>query len=367
MRIGVPREVKSDEYRVAMLPVGVDELTHAGHEVLIEAGAGLGSGISDESYASNGARIVATAAEVWELAELIVKVKEPQATEWPLLRTGQLVFTYFHFAASEELTKKILARGITAIAYETLRGPKGDLPCLTPMSEVAGRMSIQEGAKYLERPQLGRGILLAGVPGVAPAHIAILGGGVVGQNAARIAAGLQADVVILDVNVDRLRYLEDIMPPNVNTVFSDRHNIREQLQLADLVIGAVLVEGARAPRLVKRDDLKLMKPGAVIIDVAVDQGGCVETTRPTTHSSPTYVVDGIVHYCVTNMPGAVGRTSTYALCNVTLPYVLRLANQGLKAMATADPGFANAINLHDGKVTNKPVADTFQLPFSPFC
>jgi alanine dehydrogenase len=202
---------------------------------------------------------------------------------------------------------------------------------------------------------------------VAPAHIAILGGGVVGKNAARIAAGFQADVVILDVNVDRLRYLEDIMPPNVNTVFSDRHNIREQLQLADLVIGAVLVEGARAPRLVKRDDLKLMKPGAVIIDVAVDQGGCVETTRPTTHSSPTYVVDGIVHYCVTNMPGAVGRTSTYALCNVTLPYVLRLANQGLKAMATADPGFANAINLHDGKVTNKPVADTFQLPFSPFC
>ena len=367
MRIGVPREVKSDEYRVAMLPVGVDELTHAGHEVLIEAGAGLGSGISDESYASNGARIVATADEVWELAELIVKVKEPQATEWPLLRTGQLVFTYFHFAASEELTKKILARGITAIAYETLRGPKGDLPCLTPMSEVAGRMSIQEGAKYLERPQLGRGILLAGVPGVAPAHIAILGGGVVGKNAARIAAGFQADVVILDVNVDRLRYLEDIMPPNVNTVFSDRHNIREQLQLADLVIGAVLVEGARAPRLVKRDDLKLMKPGAVIIDVAVDQGGCVETTRPTTHSSPTYVIDGIVHYCVTNMPGAVGRTSTYALCTVTLPYVLRLANQGLKAMATADPGFANAINLHDGKVTNKPVADTFQLPFSPFC
>jgi len=367
MRIGVPREVKSDEYRVAMLPVGVDELTHAGHEVLIEAGAGLGSGISDESYASNGARIVSTAAEVWELAELIVKVKEPQSTEWPLLRPGQLVFTYFHFAASEELTKKTLARGITAIAYETLRGPKGDLPCLTPMSEVAGRMSIQEGAKYLERPQLGRGILLAGVPGVAPAHIAILGGGVVGKNAARIAAGFQADVVILDVNVDRLRYLEDIMPPNVNTVFSDRHNIREQLQLADLVIGAVLVEGARAPRLVKRDDLKLMKPGAVIIDVAVDQGGCVETTRPTTHSSPTYVVDGIVHYCVTNMPGAVGRTSTYALCNVTLPYVLRLANQGLKAMATADPGFANAINLHDGKVTNKPVADTFQLPFSPFC
>ena len=364
MRIGVPREVKSDEYRVAMLPVGVEELTRAGHEVLIETGAGLGSGLSDEMYLANGAIIAATAAEVWAATELIVKVKEPQSTEWPLIRPGQLVFTYFHLAASEELTKNLLATGMTAIAYETLRGPKGDLPCLTPMSEVAGRMSIQEGAKYLERPQLGRGILLAGVPGVAPAHIAILGGGVVGKNAARIAAGFQADVVILDVNVDRLRYLEDIMPPNVNTIFSDRHNIREQLQLADLVIGAVLVEGARAPRLVTRDDLKLMKPGAVIIDVAVDQGGCFETTRPTTHSSPTYVIDGIVHYCVTNMPGAVGRTSTHALCNVTLPYVLRLARLGLNGAAAADPGFANAVNLHQGRVTYRPVADTFQLPFS---
>jgi alanine dehydrogenase len=366
MRIGVPREVKSDEYRVAMLPVGADELTRAGHEVIIEAGAGLGSGLTDEMYVANGARIAPTAAEVWASADLIVKVKEPQAFEWPHLRRKQLVFTYFHLAASEELTKNLLATGITAIAYETLRGPKGDLPCLTPMSEVAGRMSIQEGAKYLERPQLGRGILLAGVPGVAPAHIAILGGGVVGKNAARIAAGFQADVVILDVNVDRLRYLEDIMPPNVNTIFSDRHNIREQLQLADLVIGAVLVEGARAPRLITREDLKLMKPGAVIIDVAVDQGGCVETTRPTTHSSPTYVIDGIVHYCVTNMPGAVGRTSTHALCNVTLPYVLRLANQGLTAATAADAGFANAVNLHDGHITNRPVADTFQLPYSAF-
>jgi len=365
MRIGVPREVKSDEYRVAMLPVGVEELTRAGHDVLIEVGAGLGSGLTDEMYAQNGARIVATAAEVWATADLIIKVKEPQASEWPHLRPNQLVFTYFHLAASEELTRNLLSTGITAIAYETLRGPKGDLPCLTPMSEVAGRMSIQEGAKYLERPQLGRGILLAGVPGVAPAHIAILGGGVVGKNAARIAAGFQADVVILDVNVDRLRYLEDIMPPNVNTVFSDRHNIREQLRLADLVIGAVLVEGARAPRLITAEDLKVMKHGAVIIDVAVDQGGCVETTKPTTHSSPTYVVDGIVHYCVTNMPGAVGRTSTHALCNVTLPYVLKLANQGLAAAASADAGFANAINLHQGKVTNKAVAETFNLPFTP--
>jgi len=366
MLIGVPREVKIDEYRVAMLPVGVEELTRAGHKVLVEAGAGLGSGISDDMYATNGATIVATANEVWAASDLIVKVKEPQPSEWPSLRPGQLVFTYFHFAASEDLTRNVAATGITAIAYETLRGPKGDLPCLTPMSEVAGRMSIQEGAKYLERPQLGRGILLAGVPGVAPAHIAILGGGVVGKSAARIAAGFQADVVLLDISVDRLRYLEDIMPANVNTVFSDRHNIREQLRLADLVIGAVLVEGARAPRLVTREDLKLMKPGAVIIDVAVDQGGCVETTRPTTHSNPTYVVDGIVHYCVTNMPGAVGRTSTYALCNVTLPYVLRIANLGLAGATTADPGLANAVNLHKGRVTNRPVAETFGLPFTTF-
>lgn len=366
MLIGVPREVKTDEYRVAMLPVGVEELTRAGHKVLVETGAGVGSGISDEMYAANGATIVGTANEVWSAADLIVKVKEPQASEWPLLRPGQVVFTYFHFAASEELTRNVAATGATALAYETLRGPKGDLPCLTPMSEVAGRMSIQEGAKYLERPQLGRGILLAGVPGVAPAHIAILGGGVVGKSAARIAAGFQADVVILDISVDRLRYLEDIMPPNVNTVFSDRHNIREQLRLADLVIGAVLVEGARAPRLVTRDDLKLMKPGAVIIDVAVDQGGCIETTKPTTHSNPTYVVDGIVHYCVTNMPGAVGRTSTYALCNVTLPYVLRIANLGLAAATAADPGLANAVNMYKGRITNRPVADTFGLPFTAF-
>lgn len=366
MLIGVPREVKTDEYRVAMLPVGAEELTRAGHKVLVETGAGVGSGISDEMYATNGATIVNTANEVWSAADLIVKVKEPQANEWPLIRPSQLIFTYFHFAASEELTRSVMATGATALAYETLRGPKGDLPCLTPMSEVAGRMSIQEGAKYLERPQLGRGILLAGVPGVAPAHIAILGGGVVGKSAARIAAGFQADVVLLDISVDRLRYLEDIMPPNVNTLFSDRHNIREQLRLADLVIGAVLVEGARAPRLVTREDLKLMKPGAVIIDVAVDQGGCIETTKPTTHSNPTYVVDGIVHYCVTNMPGAVGRTSTYALCNVTLPYVLRLANLGLAGATTADPGLANAVNLHKGRITNRPVADTFGLPFTAF-
>ena len=366
MQIGVPREVKQDEYRVGVIPAGVEELTQAGHRVVIETGAGLGSGITDEHYTAVGAQIAASAAVVYGQADLIVKVKEPQAKEWPLLRAGQMVFTYFHFAASEDLTRNVLATGITAIAYETLRGRTGDLPCLTPMSEIAGRMSIQEGAKYLERPQLGRGILLAGVPGVAPAHICILGGGVVGKNAARIAAGFQADVVILDVNVDRLRYLEDIMPPNVNTLYSDRHNIREQLCLADLVIGAVLIEGARTPRLVSRADLKLMKPGAVIIDVAVDQGGCIETSKPTTHSEPTYVVDGIVHYCVTNMPGAVGRTSTYALCNVTLPYVLKLSNLGLATLAATDPGFAHAINLHAGTVTNQIVAEIFGLRYSPF-
>lgn len=366
MLVGVPREIKPDEYRVAMLPSGVDELVRHGHRVLIETKAGLGSGITDEQYTENGAEIVAGPEAIWGQADLVVKVKEPLAAEWPMMRAGQIVFTYFHFAASEELTKQVLATGVTAVAYETLRGPRGDLPCLTPMSEVAGRMSIQEGAKYLERPQEGRGILLAGVPGVPPAHITILGGGVVGKNAAQIAAGFQADVVILDVNIDRLRYLEDIMPPNVNTLFSDRHNVREQLRLADLVIGAVLIEGARAPVLVSREDLKLMKPGAVVIDVAVDQGGCIETTRPTTHSKPTYLVDGIVHYCVTNMPGAVGRTSSYALSNVTFPYALRLANKGLQAVCAADAGFAHAVNMHARQVTNRAVADTFGMPFVPF-
>lgn len=366
MIVGVPREIKPDEYRVAMLPSGVDELVRHGHRVLIERGAGLGSGITDEQYAANGAEIADGPVAIFGQAELIVKVKEPLAAEWPMLRPGQLLFTYFHFAASEELTRNVLATGITAVAYETLRGPRGDLPCLTPMSEVAGRMSIQEGAKYLERPQEGRGILLAGVPGVPPAHILILGGGVVGKNAAQIAAGFQADVVIIDINIDRLRYLEDIMPPNVNTLFSDRHNIREELRLADLVIGAVLIEGARAPVLVSREDLKLMKPGAVIIDVAVDQGGCIETTKPTTHSKPTYLVDGIVHYCVTNMPGAVGRTSSYALCNVTFPYVLKIANRGLAAACSADTGFAHAVNMYGGRVTNQAVAETFQMPFEPY-
>lgn len=366
MIIGVPSEVKQDEYRVSLLPFGAEELTRAGHRVLVQRGAGLGSGISDEDYTENGAEIIDTAEEIWAEAEMIVKVKEPQRSEISLIREGQLLFTYLHFAADEELTRAVLETGVTAIAYETLEGPKGGLPCLTPMSEVAGRMSIQQGAKFLERPQEGRGILLGGVPGVPPANILILGGGVVGKNAAQIAAGFQADVSIVDINVDRLRYLDDIMPANVTTLFSDRHTIREQLKLADLVIGAVLIPGALAPRLVSRDDLKLMKPGSVIIDVAVDQGGCTETSVPTTHSHPTVIVDDIVHYAVTNMPGAVGRTSTYALCNVTFPYALRIATQGLQAATANDPGLTKAVNMHQRNVTNQAVAETFGIEYVPF-
>jgi alanine dehydrogenase len=365
--IGVPREIKRDEYRVALLPVGVEELIRAGHRVLIETGAGLGSGIPDEEYAAHGAELVGNPAELFGEAEMIVKVKEPLPGEWPLLRRGQIVFTYFHFAADRALTEALLNSGAIAVAYETLADDEGRLPLLTPMSEVAGRMSIQEGAKYLERPQMGRGILLGGVPGVAPATITILGGGVVGANAAKVAAGFGANIGLLDVNMDRLRYLDDIMPANVDCLFSDRHTIREQIARADLVIGAVLIPGAKTPRLIEQEDLKLMKPGSVIIDVAIDQGGCVATSRPTTHSEPTYIVNGIVHYCVTNMPGAVGRTSTYALCNVTLPYVLRIAQQGIVAAARQSRPIARAVNIMDGDVTNAAVAKTFGLPLrQPF-
>jgi alanine dehydrogenase len=363
MIVGVPKEIKAHEYRVALLPVGVEELRRRGHTVLIQRGAGLGSGIPDADYEKHGATIVDAREEIWSSADLVIKVKEPQPDEIALLRGEQLVFTYFHFAADEALTRGVLESGATAIAYETLRDERGRLPLLTPMSEVAGRMSIQEGAKYLERPQEGRGILLGGVPGVEPAHICILGGGVVGTNAAKVAAGFGAAVTILDIDMDRLRYLDDIMPKNVTMLFSDRHTIRGQLQVADLVVGAVLIEGARAPRLVERADLARMKPGSVIVDVAVDQGGCVETTRPTTHGNPTYIVDEVVHYCVANMPGAVGRTSTYALCNVTLPFALSIASLGLAGAVAHDPRIASAVNVHRGKVTNKAVAATFGLPY----
>lgn len=365
MIIGVPKEIKPDEYRVAMLPVGVGELKRAGHRVLFEHGAGLGSGLPDHAYEAEGAEFVDSPRTIFAQADIIVKVKEPLPAEYDLVRRGQTIFTYFHFAASRELTEAMLHSGATCIAYETLRDAQGRLPLLTPMSEVAGRMSIQEGAKYLEKPQMGRGILLGGVPGVAPAHITILGGGIVGANAAKIAAGFQADVAILDVNMDRLRYLDDIMPANVNCLYSDRHTIREELKLADLVVGSVLIPGAKAPRLVTREDLKLMKPGSVIIDVAIDQGGCLETSRPTTHREPTYIVDDVLHYCVTNMPGAVGRTSTFALCNVTLPWVLYLAQRGPLAAAKESPAMTSAINIHAGQVTNKPVADTFGVPYQP--
>ena len=365
MIVGVPKEVKPDEYRVAMTPGGVDELVRQGQTVLIQAGAGLGSGITDDEYAQGGAELVPAAADIWKRADMIVKVKEPLPEEFPHMRAGQTVFTYFHFAADERLTRACLDSGITAVAYETIRDARGTLPLLTPMSEVAGRMSIQEGAKYLERPQEGRGILLAGVPGVAPANVVVIGGGVVGANAAKTAAGLGANVVILDTNLDRLRYLDDVMPPNVTGLFSNRHNILDCLRTADLVIGAVLIPGAKAPFLIRRDDLKLMPAGAVVIDVAIDQGGCLETSRPTTHARPTYIVDGIVHYCVTNMPGAVGRTSTYALTNVTLPYAAQLATKGVERAVAESPALLAGVNIRGGKVTNAAVAHTFGLELHP--
>jgi alanine dehydrogenase len=365
MIIGVPTEIKTDEYRVAMLPVGVEELVSRGHQVMMQAGAGLGSGFADHDYLRAGADMVASGADVYSKADLIVKVKEPLPAEFEWIRPNQLLFTFFHFAASLELTLAMMQSGASCFAYETLRDAKGSLPLLTPMSEVAGRMSIQEGAKYLERPQMGRGILLGGVPGVAPAHITILGGGVVGANAARIAAGFRADVAILDTNLDRLRYLDDTMPPNVDCIYSDRHNILEQITRADLVIGSVLIPGAKAPKLVRKEDLRRMKPGSVVIDVAVDQGGCFESTRPTTHSQPTYIIDEVVHYCVANMPGAVGRTSTYALCNATLPWVIKLATLGADRFAESEP-LRWALNIHRNAVTNAAVAEAFGLELTNY-
>ncbi len=363
MIVGVSKETKKDEYRVAILPVGVQELVQRGHTVLVETGAGTGSGLTDEQYAAEGAEMVRTAREVFERADLVVKVQSPQPSEFSMIRSGQILFSFFHFAADRELTEAMLKTGASCVAYETLSGPNNSLPLLTPMSEVAGRMSVQQGARFLEKPQTGRGILLGGVPGVPPANITIIGGGVVGANAARIAAGFQAVVSILDINMERLRYLDDIMPANVNVLFSDRHVIREQLKQADLVIGAVLIPGALAPVVIQREDLKLMKPGSVIVDVAADQGGCTETSRPTSHSDPVFTVDEVVHYCVTNMPGAVGRTSTFALCNVTLPWVVKLADNNLVDAARAEKPLRDALNIHAGQICHQPVAATFHLPF----
>lgn len=361
MVIGVPKEIKTAEDRVALVPAGAETLVASGHTVLVERGAGEGSGFSDVVYETAGATIVADAAEIWAQAELVVKVKEPMEAEWPCMRAGQVIFTYFHFAASETLTRAIMRSGVVAIAYETVQLPSGELPLLTPMSEVAGRMAIQEGAKHLEKFCGGRGILLGGVPGVLPAEVVILGGGVVGTNAARMAAGLGAHVTVLDVSLDRLRYLADVMPANVDLVYSNRHNLLEQLPRADLLIGAVLVPGAKAPKLVTREDLALMKKGAVIVDVAVDQGGCVETIHPTTHSDPTYVVDGVVHYGVANMPGAVPRTSTLALTNATFTYVGRLARDGWQAACRGDPALARGLNIVEGTVVYPGVAEAFGL------
>jgi alanine dehydrogenase len=365
MIIGVPQEIKNNEFRVALVPAGAEMLVEEGHTVLVEKGAGLGTSIEDAEYEAAGARIVETADEVFAQSDLIVKVKEPLESEYPLLRSGQVVFTYFHFAASEQLTRAMVESGAVCVAYETIQLPDGTLPLLTPMSEVAGRMAIQEGAKYLERPMEGRGILLAGVPGVPPANVVILGGGVVGANAAKIAAGFGANVYILDINMERLRYLDDIMPPNVTTIFSNRLNIRSLLPGADLVIGGVLRRGAKAPVLVSQEMLKSMKRGAVVVDVAVDQGGCFETTRPTTHSEPTYIVEGVVHYCVANMPGAVAGTSTYALTNETLPYLRRLANDGWKQAMRKSAPLKMGLNIAYGKVCFPDIAEQFGLPLRP--
>ncbi|TAJ81219.1 MAG: alanine dehydrogenase [Gallionellaceae bacterium] len=361
MKIGIPKEIKTNENRVALVPSGVEALVAAGHSVLVESGAGVGSGFDDGQYATAGADIAPAAAPVWAEAELIVKVKEPIAAEWPRMRAGQTIFTYFHFAANEQLTRAHLDSGTTCIAYETVQLPTGELPLLTPMSEVAGRMAVQEGAKYLEKLYGGRGVLLGGVPGVSPAHVVILGGGVVGVHAAKIAAGMGASVTVLDVSLERLRYLSDAMPANVQLLFSNRQAVLKQIATADLVIGGVLIAGAVAPKLIRREDLRTMRQGAVIVDVAVDQGGCVATTRPTTHENPIYVVDGVVHYAVANMPGGVPRTSTLALTNATLPYVLQLANKGWKQALKDNAALLQGLNVADGKIAHRAVAKAFAL------
>ena len=363
MIVGVPKEIKTNENRVALVPAGAEALAADGHTVLVERSAGLGSGFSDEAYERAGAKVVGSAADVWKQAETILKVKEPIESEWPLIRQGQVLFTYFHFAASEPLTRAIIKSQSVAIAYETVQLASGELPLLTPMSEVAGRMAVQEGAKYLEKIYGGSGILLGGVPGVLPAEVVVIGGGVVGTHAAKMAAGLGATVTLLDVSLERLRYLEDIMPANVNLLYSNRHNILDQIKRADLVIGAVLLPGAKAPKLIRRDDLKLMKQGAVIVDVAVDQGGCIETIKATTHENPTYMVEGVVHYAVANMPGAVPRTSTLALTNATFPYTRRLARDGWKKACKADPALALGLNVVDGKTVYRAVADAFGIAY----
>lgn len=364
MIIGVPKEIKNNENRVALTPAGTQELVKRGHTVYVQATAGVGSGFADEEYVKAGAKILPTAEETFAIAEMIMKVKEPIQQEYKLIKKDQLVFTYFHFASYEPLTKAMIESGAVCLAYETVERVDGSLPLLIPMSEVAGRMSIQEGAKYLEKPLKGRGILLGGVPGVKPAKVLILGGGVVGTNAAKIAAGMGADVTIMDVNISRLRYLDDVMPKNVHTVVSNEYTIREMVKDHDLIVGAVLIPGAKAPKLVTRDMLKTMRPGTVLVDVAVDQGGCIETCEPTTHENPTYIIDDVVHYCVANMPGAVPYTSTLALTNATLPYAIRLANQGWKKACQESSELRNGLNVMFGEVVYKGVSEAFNLPYT---
>ncbi|MEM7163906.1 MAG: alanine dehydrogenase [Planctomycetota bacterium] len=363
--IGVPREIKQQENRVALVPSGVYSLTRAGHTVLIEQSAGQGSGISEQEYRDAGAEIVKTADEVFERAEIIVKVKEPLAQEYGKIRPGQCVFTYFHFAASRDLTLAMMESGATCIAYETITDDHQRLPLLTPMSEVAGRMSVLAGSQHLECQRGGRGVLLPGVPGVQPGRVVVLGGGIVGTNAARIAAGLGAQVEIFDINLDRLRYLDEVMPANITCLYSDPYSIRRAVARADLVIGAVLVHGARAPILVPREYLSEMQPGSVIVDVSVDQGGCVETCKPTTHADPTYVIDGVVHYCVANMPGAVARSSTFALTNATFPFLQLLAARGVQGFIARDHCTALGVNIHEGRVYHEGVSSAFDLELAP--
>ncbi|MBD5174590.1 MAG: alanine dehydrogenase [Bacteroidales bacterium] len=365
MIIGIPKEIKNNENRVGMTPAGVKELISHGHTVYVQATAGDGSGFPDSEYEAVGAKILPTIEDTYAIAEMIIKVKEPIEPEYKLVKPGQLLFTYFHFASDRELTMAMLESGATCIAYETVVGPQGGLPLLIPMSEVAGRMSIQEGARFLEKPQGGRGVLLGGVPGVKPAKVLVVGGGVVGRNAALMAAGLGADVTITDISLPTLRHLADVMPRNVKTLYSSRHNIESELPTTDLLIGSVLIPGAKAPKLVTADMVRLMRKGSVMVDVAIDQGGCFETSHATTHSEPVYEVDGVVHYAVANIPGAVPYTSTLALTNATLPYALRLADMGWQAACKADKGLAEGVNIVDGKVTFQAVATAWDLPYTP--
>lgn len=365
MIIGIPKEIKNNENRVGMTPAGVKELVRHGHTVYVQHTAGEGSGFSDDEYVGAGAAILPTIEETYAIAEMIIKVKEPIEPEYKLVKPGQLLFTYFHFASDRELTDAMLKSGATCIAYETVVGPQGGLPLLIPMSEVAGCMSIQEGARFLEKPQGGRGVLLGGVPGVKPAKVLVLGGGVVGRNAAMMAAGLGADVTITDISLPTLRHLAEVLPKNVKTLFSSRHNIEQELPDTDLVIGSVLIPGAKAPKLVTADMVPLMRKGTVMVDVAIDQGGCFETSHATTHSEPVYEVNGVIHYAVANIPGAVPYTSTLALTNATLPYALRLADKGWRTACKEDHGLAEGVNIVDGKITFAAVATAWDLPYTP--